>query len=110
MTVSNNKKELLLQIAIFSIYGWYYHRDWMLYLALVLVIILPFQKICTFYQKIIHTGIAYTGDILKTLSFTLLFIFIIIPLGILIQYNNKKKVKGYLTFSLKRNNDFTKLW
>lgn len=104
-------KEILLQILVFTCIGFLFHKTWMLYYAGLLVIILPFSQISESYIYLINRIINQVGVVIKTILFTLLFIFIMIPIGFILRIKKKENEENYVIINKTTDkSSFLKMW
>jgi hypothetical protein len=104
-------KEILLQILVFTSIGFLFHKTWMLYYAGLLVIILPFSQISESYIYLLNRIINQVGVVIKTILFTLLFIFIMIPIGFILRIKKKENEENYVIINKTTDkSSFLKMW
>lgn len=104
-------KEILLQILVFTSMGFFFHKTWMLYFAGLLVIILPFSKICESYIYLLNRIINQVGVFIKTILFTFLFIFIMIPIALILRLKKKVNQENYIIINKTTDkSSFLKMW
>jgi len=104
-------KEILLQILVFTAIGIAFHKTWMLYLVVVLLVILPFKNISSNYILWLNKIIHFIGFVIKTILFTTLFIFVIIPIAFILKLKPKDKNVGYISVSeTMEKSSFLKMW
>ena len=104
-------KEIVLQILAFSIIGTVMHKLWMIYFAIALIIILPFEKIRNAYISFLVKTINYIGIIIKTILFTILFALVFIPISFILKTKKEEDSFGYITINQALNEQsFLKMW
>lgn len=108
MNYIKRNKEIFIQIIAFSIIGLLFKKYYLLFFVLILIGILPFRKISNKYIYLLNKLIFKIGWLIKTILFSLLFIFIICPISI---FKKRTKNNSYIL----RNKtfepiDFEKMW
>ncbi len=109
MKFIKRNKTILIQAIVFSILGYYYKHSIFFVFVFLLLLLLPFKKIAEYYTKLVESSLNYLGNIIKSILFTLVFIFVIIPLKLMVRQESDKP-----QFIDKLNNQdpdrFKKLW
>lgn len=104
-------KEVLLQIIVFTAIGFLFHKTWMIGIAGVLVLILPFHTIIRNYIIFLNKIINYTGFLIKTTLFFLLFTVVIIPISLILKIKKKQNRITYIPAEHPPEKlSFLKLW
>lgn len=108
MDFIKRNKEILIQIIVFSIIGVFLKKYYLLIFVFILLIILPFNLLTKNYIKYLNKFINFIGFVIKTIMFTMLFVFVICPLSL---FKKKQKNIGFV-FRNKEIEpmDFEKMW
>ena len=108
MTWLKNNKEILIQIILFSVTGFFLHKPYLLIASAILICILPFSKIGSFYIATLNKLTSTVGRILKSILFGILFYLILLPISLLKKKENKSV---YILPDKQFTSDhFKKLW
>ena len=108
MQFVRKNKEILIQIIVFSIMGISFHKIYFIYFVATLLLLLFSQKLSSKYIILLNQIIQIIGYSIKTLLFTILFVFILCPIALVKKKNLKR---GYIERN--RTSDkqsFEKMW
>ena len=104
-------KEILLQIVVFTGIGLYFHKTWMLYFVAGLAVMLPSKIFSSYYILYLNKTINYIGFLIKTILFTLLFAFVIIPISLILRMNKNENPVDFIDSNSKKDqSSFLKMW
>ncbi len=108
MQFIKQNKEIFIQIIVFSIIGIGLHKTFLLYWSLGLIILLFIPQLASKYIDILNRFIHLFGYILKTILFSILFVFILCPVAIFKKKSNKM---GYIHRNIiLSKKSFEKMW
>ncbi len=108
MQFIKQNKEIFIQIIVFSILGIGLHKTFLLYWGLGLIILLFIPQLASKYIDYLNRLIHLIGYILKTILFSILFVFVFCPVAF---FKKKKNKIGYIERNaILSKKSFEKMW